>query len=349
MTTTVSFAYSHTVGFLANQGRGFNNPVGVALDSNGLLYVLNRAGPEVGIRLPYKRVTICSVDEDYLGEFGTGGTADGEFWWPSALAFDSKDRLYVADEALNRISVFSNEGVFLSKWGEAGGGEGQLNRPSSIAFDSEDSLYVADSLNHRIQKFNRDGRFLAAWGEVGQGPGQFNMPWGVSVDSQGNVNVADWRNDRIQTFAPDGEFQSQWPLPGKSTLAPSSEGDHGGFLHRPSSVAVDEQGIGYIADWGNERVQVIGPEGEVLASLRGDSVDSRWADDYFNANPDEGSARRQADLEPRMPARPEYKREESANVEKLLWGPTSVKVDEAGRIYIVDSCRHRLQVYHKET
>ena len=43
----------------------------------------------------------------------------------------------------------------------------------------------------------------------------------------------------------------------------------------------------------------------------------------------------------------ERRREESANIEKLLWGPTAVKLDGQGRIYIVDSCRHRLQVYQK--
>ena len=42
MTVQVEIGYSHTVGFLANQGRGFNNPVDVAWDSTGVLYVLNR-------------------------------------------------------------------------------------------------------------------------------------------------------------------------------------------------------------------------------------------------------------------------------------------------------------------
>ena len=70
MTTTATIRYSHTVGSLSNQGRGFQNPVDVALDSQGVMYVLNRAGPELPIRLPYKRVSMCTVDEEFLGEFG---------------------------------------------------------------------------------------------------------------------------------------------------------------------------------------------------------------------------------------------------------------------------------------
>ena len=114
---TYNFPYSHTVGFLANQGRGFNNPIDVAIAPAGQLYVLNRAGPEVGIRLPYKRVTICTADEEYLGEFSTGGTGDGQLWWPSSIALDSEGLVYIPDEALNHVQVFTPEGVFLKRWG----------------------------------------------------------------------------------------------------------------------------------------------------------------------------------------------------------------------------------------
>ncbi len=337
MIGTDLFTYSHTVGFLANQGRGFNNPVDVALDSHGLLYVLSRAGPELALRLPYKRVTICTVDEEYLGEFGTGGTGDGEFWWPSSLAFDSEDRLYIADEALQHISIFTKNGDFLDQWGTAGSGDGELDRPSAMAFDAEDNLYLTDSLNHRVQKFTKEGKFLGKWGEPGDGPGQFNMPWGIALDGKGNVYVADWRNDRVQKFDATGKYLAQWGGPG--------DGD--GQFHRPSGLAVDRDGNIYVCDWGNERVQVLSPSGEVVAKFRGDSVTSTWADDYFKANPDEGAARLSADLEPEVSPRSERFREESANVEKLLWGPTAVKLDSQGRVYIVDSLRHRLQVYRK--
>ena len=103
------------------------------------------------------------------------------------------------------------------------------------------------------------------------------------------------------------------------------------------------------ADWGNERVQIFGPGGDYLAGLRGDSAPSRWAQDYFNANPDEARARSESNLEPDLSAavatQSDRRREESANIEKLFWGPTSVRLDGRGSVYIVDSLRHRVQIY----
>ena len=343
MTTKATIEYSHTLGFMANQGRGFNNPVDLAVNSSGVLYVLNRAGPEVGVRIAYKRITRCTADEQYLGEFCTGGTGDGQLWWPSSLAFDDEDRLFVADEALNRVSIYDQEGNFLDKWGVAGSGAGQFNRPSFIAFDRDYNLLVSDSLNHRVQRYTRDGRFLSQWGKYGSGNGQFNMPWGLAIDGQGDVYVSDWRNDRVQKFDSEGTFLSSFGRKGK---------DDGEF-NRPAGLAVNEQGNIIVADWGNERVQVLDRSGEFLASFRGESRDSLWAQDYFAANPDEANARFAAHLEPDIEHRPEYEThrgyewERSANVEKLFWGPTSVKAGPDGLVFVVDSLRHRVQIYRQ--
>jgi DNA-binding beta-propeller fold protein YncE len=343
MTTTACLEYSHTLGFMANQGRGFNNPVDLAINSMGIIHVLNRAGPEVGVRIAYKRITRCTSDEQYLGEYCTGGTGDGELWWPSSLAFDDEDRLYVADEALNRISIYDRDGNYLDRWGVGGSGEGQFDRPSFIAFDQEYNLLVADSLNHRVQKYTREGRFLSQWGEYGQGPGQFNMPWGLATDTAGVIYVSDWRNDRIQKFSADGALLDAFGRPGKGYAE----------FNRPVGLAVDHQGNIIVADWGNERVQVLDREGRFVASFRGESRDSLWAQDYFSANPDEANARRTAHLEPEIERRPEYENhrgyewERSANVEKLFWGPTSIKLGPDGLVYVVDSLRHRIQIYRQ--
>ena len=342
MTTTAAIRYSHTVGSLSNQGRGFQNPVDVALDSQGVMYVLNRAGPELPIRLPYKRVSMCTVNEEFLGEFSTGGTEVGELWWPSSLAFDSRDRLYVADEALNRVTVFSTTGEVLGAWGEAGMAPGQLDHPSYIACDADDNLLIADSGNHRIQKFSTDGEFTESWGGYGNGEGRFNAPWGIALDDAGNVYVSDWGNDRIQKLTNKGEFIEQFPRPGEVQAEPDC-------IKNPAGLCVGADGLIYVADWGNERVRVLTPAGELLASLRGESQTPSWANEYFEANPEEGALRLEADLSPVLepPAGSDSvsDREESANVEKLLWGPTAVKLDGKGNVLIVDSCRHRIQVY----
>ena len=342
MTTTASIRYSHTVGSLSNQGRGFQNPIDVALDSQNVMYVLNRAGPEIPLRLPYKRVSMCTVDEEFLGEFGTGGTAHGEFWWPSSLAFDSQDRLYVTDEALNRVTIFATTGEVLGVWGESGEDAGQLSRPSYIACDADDNLLIADSGNHRVQQFTTDGRFRKTWGEFGSGEGQFNTPWGIALDRDGNLFVADWGNDRIKKFTREGEFLGQFP----DSEARLGDGER---ISRPAGLAVGGHGNVYVADWGNERVRVLSGRGELLATLRGESQTPTWANEYFEANPEEGALRLEADLSPVVDPTEPRDREESANVEKLFWGPTAVKLDGQGNILVVDSCRHRIQVYRWES
>jgi DNA-binding beta-propeller fold protein YncE len=330
--------YSHTIGFYAQNGRGFNNPVDVAQGRHGVLYVLNRAGSEVELRMLYKRVTMCTLDEDYLGEFSSGGTADGQLMWPAAIAIDAEGNVYISDEALQRISIFDAQGHFLSKWGVRGSGAGMFDRPAGLAFDQDEHLLVVDGLNNRIQRYTKDGRFLGQWGQGGHGPGELNLPWGIAVDRVGAVYVADWRNDRIQKFDAQGDFLASYGTSGR--------GD--GEFSRPSGVSVDGDGNIYIADWGNERVQVLGPDGSFLAKFRGESGLSKWGESYFIANQDELEERQKADLEPELNLSPTADlREESASIEKFFWGPISVKVDDQGRLYVVESCRHRIQVYRK--
>jgi DNA-binding beta-propeller fold protein YncE len=337
-TTRDLYRYSQTIGFYAQVGRGFNNPVDVALGRDGVLYVLNRAGSDIEVRMIYKRVTMCTLLEEYLGQFGTGGSADGQFMWPAAIAIDADERVYISDEALHRISIFDKHGHFLGRWGTRGRGAGEFDRPAGIAFDAEQHLLVVDGRNHRVQRYTRDGDFLGQWGAAGQGPGEFNLPWGIAVDGVGDIYVADWRNDRVQKFDAGGKFLTSYGTSGR--------GD--GEFRRPAGVAVDAEGYIYVADWGNERVQVLGPDGSFVAKFRGASGLSKWGGDYFIANQDELEERRKANLEPQItPSPSDDLRHESASIEKFFWGPTAVKVDDQGRIYVVDSCRHRIQVYRR--
>ena len=110
-------------------------------------------------------------------------------------------------------------------------------------------------------------------------------------------------------------------------------------------MALDAEDNLYVADWGHERVVALSQEGDLLAEFRGDSVDSKWAADYFEANTEEGRLRYEADLIPELNPPGRRDREISAGVEGFFWGPTAVKLDGQGRLYVADSLRHRLQVY----
>lgn len=324
--------FSQTIGIVAMEGRGFSNPVDLAISGEDRIYVVSRTNP---LQPEGIRIGICNTESDYFGDFGTYGTGDGAFVWPTALAFDDDDNLYLADEHNHRITVFDPSGNFLHKWGIHGSHQGQFNGPSGICFDSNGNVLVVDHLNNRIQNFTRDGQFLRCWGEEGSGNGQFNLPWGITVDkATGNIFVADWRNDRIQKFSADGDFIDIF----------GSSGSNNGQFYRPSSVAVDSDDYLYVADWGNERVQVLGPDGYTQI-LMGESNLSKWAEEFYNANSDEWKARQASVLVPKLDDDVHTAYERSARIEKYFWSPVSVKLDRHDRLYVVESNRHRIQVY----
>ena len=326
-TLGATFQYSYTLGRNENSGTGFSRPVAMVRGRGDLMYVANR-GFEA---LPAgKRVSIFTIDEDYVAEFGRGvgvgetpdPEADGSVVWPTSLAIDKDENVYLADEWLNRVSIFTKDGEWIGKWGISGDSDGEINRPSGIAFDKNDNLLLVDSLNNRIQKFTKDGKFLVKWGRPGSGDGEFNMPWGIEIDSNGDVYIADWRNDRIQKFSPEGKFLM--------TFGASGTGN--GEFNRPTNVAVDKDGVIYVADCGNDRLQVFDPDASFITKLTGDATISKWAKDKIDANPELWKEREVAyDLER----------------EKLFWGPMAVEVDDDYRIFVFEVSRHRIQVYRK--
>lgn len=266
----IQLQYSHTIGRAEFSGPGFRAPVGIARDAGNRLYVLSRSYEG---RPDGKRVTICTVDEEYISEFGRGVAAeqaemdatDGRFMWPTYIALDHAGNVYVADEWYNRISIFTRDGDWHGKWGTPGSGPGELNRPSGMAFDADNNLYIVDSLNSRVQKFTADGKFISTWGTKGTGEGEFNMPWGIDIDTAGDVYVTDWRNDRVQKFTADGHFLMQF----------GASGSEDGELNRPTGIAVDQAGVIYVADWHNDRLQVFDADGSFVAQLRGDATISK--------------------------------------------------------------------------
>ena len=313
-----NFAYSHTIGIASFLGRGFMNPVDMRLDSKGILFVLSRSnGSNQDVR-----VSVQTLDSEYMYEFGRWGTDPGQTTQPTAIALDADDRVFVTDEFMHNVSIFDRDGKFIERWGEFGTGDGQFNRPSGIAFDSEGNVHIVDHLNARVQKLAPDGSFISSFGTFGTEAGQFNFPWGISVDAEDGIWIADWRNDRVQRFTPDGEFVSVL----------GSSGKNDGEFDRPSAVHVASDGAVFVVDWRNDRVQVFGQDGSHSETLVGDATLSKWCQEFLDVNPEQASWRDGAGL---------------LEQEKLFWRPSAVETSDDGLVFIADSCRHRIQIYSR--
>lgn len=332
-TATFQLQYADTVGFVADQGgRGFHLPTSMVIRGDGRIFVVSRSNTQA---LDIVGIQMVTREHDFHGQLGGYGQDPGSMIWPTALALDRNDNLYLADDYLQRVTVYDRDGGVKGAWGKKGNAAGEFDGPSGLLFDAEDNLLMVDHRNHRIQKFSHDGESLGTWGAFGNGDGEFNLPWGITQDRQGFLYVADWRNDRIQKFTPGGEFVAKFGTPGDG---------HGQF-NRPSGLAVDADGNLYVADWGNQRVQVLDAAGNCMLELRGEARLSPWAQEYLEANADEFAAR--GTFVPVFDVDTADAGEVSARIEPYFWDPVDVVLDTDERVYVLETSRHRFQIYEK--
>jgi len=318
----IGFSYNRTIGMR----RLTNTPIDVVVTKDGLVRTLCRQGKNGFVR------TLNMEDED-LGAFnlGSGGVAAqigggksvGGFVWPSGMAIDSEENLWISDEGTHKISKISLEGDLIDQWGEHGSDEGQLNRPSGLSFDPEGNLWIADSFNHKIHKFDPSGDHILSVGGLGDAPGQLNMPWGLHVDELGSVYVVDWRNDRVQYFSQDGDLLG--------CIGESGSGE--GQFVRPAGITVDKDGDIYVVDRGNDRVQLFGTDGSFVEQFIGDATLGNQAYNYMVTQVTALRLREMASIEQ----------------QKRLRDPISVITDNEGYMYVTDYGSHRIQIYKKET
>ena len=152
------------------------------------------------------KIFILGKDGDYLGDWGTKGSGDGELNGPSGLAFDREEHLYIVDSLNHRVQVFTKDGRSLAKWGSQGTDEGQFNIPWGIAIDHQGDVYVADWRNGRVQKFSAEGQYLSTIGGPEAGEGALQRPTGVAIDTDGDVYVTDQATNRLNIYDADAAF-----------------------------------------------------------------------------------------------------------------------------------------------
>ncbi|HOW03182.1 MAG: hypothetical protein KBH94_02185 [Caldisericia bacterium] len=155
---------------------GFNNPQGLAFDSEGNLLVISSRSSIVS------RIDISDVIDEEASEIDSY-PLEGE--WPVGISVDKDDNMYIAMTGSDEVHILDYEGELINRIGSRGVEPGNFAVPQGVCVDGEGNFYVAETENGRIQKFDQEGELI--WCS------ELNWP-GLTLivqDSDGKLYVTD--------------------------------------------------------------------------------------------------------------------------------------------------------------
>jgi large repetitive protein len=283
--TVTTFAGSGSVGSADGTGTEaeFSNPVGVAVDPNGNVYVADRGNRTI------RKITPDGVVSTLAGNPGNVGGDDGvgmnaSFKYIHGVSVDNAGNVFVADRegcTIRRITpggeVTTIAGVYtVNSYADGTNTEARFNydSPSGVPVDASGSnVFVMDRGARVIRKITKIGDDWVTTTIAGS-PGQqgsldgigsearFNSPYNGVVDSAGNLYVADTGTggnygQTIRKLTLDGTNWVVTTIAGTPGIigAGVGTGSETEFGHdSPFGVTIDNANNLYIADYGLSRV-----------------------------------------------------------------------------------------------
>jgi hypothetical protein len=223
--------------------------MGIAADGQGHLWMVDREN---------NRVVEFDEEGKYLGQFGSKGTANGQFLDPRGIALAPNGTIWVADAARGRIQQFNVKGEYLQGFGAKVSAPNSdpysFVEPWGVAIAPNGRLWVSDAGGGRIALFNEQyvpgGTERFVLNAVGTPSGstakaELTAPVGIATDASGNVWVAENGAHRVSVFDSSGKFRMRF----------GSEGSGNGQFKNPVAVAITPTNHVLVTDGLNNRVQ----------------------------------------------------------------------------------------------
>ena len=163
-------------------GGGLVNPIGLAIDYSGNIWLTNSnsafANPG----------TVSKFSSAGVSLAGTTGFSGGGLNGCAGIAIDASGNAWITNTSTNTLTQLSPSGTPSAGSPYSGGG---LDYPSDIAIDGDGNLWISNFNRSNVSEFSSTGAALSP--VLGFFDGLSSGQSGhVSVDASGNVWLSDW-------------------------------------------------------------------------------------------------------------------------------------------------------------
>lgn len=241
--------------------QGFVDPYGVAVGSNGRIFVTDAAG---------YCLKIFDESGALLKTVGSAGSGEGQFNYPQGVAVDGQNGdVYVVDSNNGRVVILDGDGSFKNKFGTVGGYPDAFYTPKGIFI--KDKIYACNTRSHALAIYDKSSFKLTGYfGDLGDDPKviakgsvdyRFRIVTDVAVANNGNIYVVDSKHGQVKVLSPDGGFLFKF----------AENGSGEGQLNFPEGIAIDNEQNVYVCDALNGRILKFSAEGNFLG-LRNENM-----------------------------------------------------------------------------
>ena len=267
-----------------------NNPIAVAVDSSGDLFIAD-SGNEVIREVSPSGTITTFAGNGQCGYSGDDGPAtNAEFTDPNDVAVDSAGDVFIADtfndvvrevyHATGEIATVAGTGAYGYSGDGGAATAATLAYPAAVAVDSVGNLYIADLLNCVIRKVDASGTIttFAGTGQYGySGDGvpataaTMGYPTSVAVDSSGDLFIGDDFNNVVREV--DAASGKIYTIAGTGVYGYSGDGEAtSAEISYAGHVAVDAAGDIIISGGTGQVVREVSHVTQVITTIAGNGA-----------------------------------------------------------------------------